>query len=366
MSESPKFLLVWDRMGDYHRSRWKALANVVGNNNVVAGDLGKSDTLYQWGNSEKEHNYVLLSNRPVNQVKPWQVLGTFIRLTRNQEITHICIAGYGRLAYVTMIIVAKMTGKKVLLFAESWYPSNRIIDNLKGIFIRLFVDAFLVSGSRAKAHFSNRLGISTEKLVEKYSVVDNLHFRNEPVSLNGSPVLLCVARFAEEKNLGFLIEVFQSSRLLLKGWELKIIGGGPLKTYLRNKINTPQIKLLDWVSYEELPELYHNSNCFILPSIFEPWGLVVNEAMAAGLPIIVSEQCGCAPDLVQATNGWVFDANDKASLENVFTNLSLLSLEQLIQKGQSSQEIIANYTPEIWAENLLNVLGVSITQKKCE
>ncbi|WP_373551435.1 glycosyltransferase family 4 protein [Haliscomenobacter sp.] len=361
---SPKFLLVWDRMGDYHRSRWKALADAVGNANVIACDLGKSDTLYQWENSEKEHNYFLLSNRPVNQVKPWHVLGAFVALIRKQGITHVCIAGYGRLAYLAMIIVAKMTGKKVLLFAESWYASNRVADNLKGLFIRLFVDAFLVSGNRAKAHFSGRLGISPEKIAEGYSVVDNVHFSNmSPGRGDISPTLLCVARFAAEKNLSLLIEAFQTSALLANGWELKIVGGGPLKAEMENKINTTQIKLLDWVSYEELPSLYHNSNCFILPSLFEPWGLVVNEAMAAGLPIIVSEQCGCAPDLVQTTNGWIFDAKDKVSLDIVFNNLSLLSSEQLTQKGQSSQEIIANYTPEVWAKNVLKVLGVPILQK---
>jgi glycosyltransferase involved in cell wall biosynthesis len=352
-----KILLLWDRMGDYHRARWKALANIIGNKNCHAADLGKGDKLYKWSNTEKNSQYHLLSEKPVEEVKPFEALTAYKKIIRENSITHVCIPGYGRLAYILMLIWSRINGIKVLMFAESWYPGNTITDKLKGLLIKYTTNISFVSGKRAKEHFIKRLKYPEQKIIEGYSTIDNKHFASSTVEKTKPPQLLCVARFAPEKNLPMLIEAFQGSHLS-KSWRLKIVGGGPQKELLKNMIGKSNIELTDWLKYDKLPDLYASSSCFILPSIFEPWGLVVNEAMAAGLPVILSNEVGAIPDLLEKdNNGWSFDAKNKKELINILNKLNNLSSDKIQKMGERSEEIISDFTTEIWAEKIVKAFN---------
>ncbi len=373
--KKPGILLVWNRMGDYHRARWKALQEVT---TTYAADLGAGDTLYQWNNTEAAAGYFLLSNKPVNQPDWYNRVKNFLHLVSGQSINVVCIAGYGQPEYLVFIILGKLLGKKVILFAESWYAGNTITDKLKGLFIKLFCNGILASGKRAKNHFSKRLGFPEHKVETGYSVVDNEHFTKVAAPSQReavkqlffqkalpstcaeeeyfSPVLLCVARFAPEKNLQMLIEAFQESQLV-SNWQLVIVGGGSEEDALNKAIKSDAVTLLPWQPYELLPALYQQASCFILPSTFEPWGLVVNEAMAAGLPVIASEQCGCVPELVKETNGYTFEAEDKASLVETLNHLSTVSQRELKTMGEASGKIIQDFTPQSWAKRIIELAG---------
>jgi glycosyltransferase involved in cell wall biosynthesis len=98
-------------------------------------------------------------------------------------------------------------------------------------------------------------------------------------------------------------------------------------------------------SYDEIPSYYSSAKALILPSRSETWGLVVNEAMAAGLPVIVSQRCGCADDLVtEGDNGWVFDPDAPTALTNILLKLDRLSDEQVRRMGDRSRAIIENWS----------------------
>lgn len=350
-----KLLLLWERMGDYHRARWKALAQLVDREACLAADYGTGDGLYQWANTEREARYFCLSDKPVDKVGTWKAFGSFRRLMKAEGVTHVCVPGYGRLAYVFMMLWARMKGIKVLMFAESWYAGNNYSDLAKSMLVRLCADVCFVSGKRAAGHFVGRLHFPSEHVVEGYSVVNNAHFasgvRTWEEKLKVKPQLLCVARYAPEKNLALLIKAFKQSQLA-GNWQLRIVGGGPLKPELEQLTGDDDIVLDDWLGYDQLPEMYGAAACFVLPSSFEPWGLVVNEAMAAGLPIILSDQVGALPDLLSPGNGWQFKYD---SVEDCVTYLNLLagtSAEKLMLMGEESRKIIDKFTPETWAEEV--------------
>jgi glycosyltransferase involved in cell wall biosynthesis len=104
---------------------------------------------------------------------------------------------------------------------------------------------------------------------------------------------------------------------------------------------------------------YAFAGCFVLPSTREPWGLVVNEAMAAGLPVIVSNRCGCAEDLVHTgQNGYLFDAGADGALESRMNAITNLPASDLARMGLRSQEIISNYSPDRWALEVANCLAI--------
>ena len=257
-----------------------------------------------------------------------------------------------------MIALSKVLGRKVLIFSESWYGKRSFFNVVKSCFLKIFVDAFLVSGTRAKDFAENILKISSKKVAIPYSVVDNEHFKNPKQYNPNAKIMLCMARFSKEKNQEFLINAFLKSKLS-KNWTLKLVGAGPLKEYLENKFKeNDNIKLCNWANYSQLPEIYHNSSFFVLASTFEPWGLVVNEAMSAGLPVACSNAVGAIPDLVTQENGFIFDENNENQLIGVFDKISQLSDNQLLLMSSRSVEIIKGFTPEIWAEKVVKLLNI--------
>jgi 1,2-diacylglycerol 3-alpha-glucosyltransferase len=352
-TKTPKLLLLWDRMGDYHRARWQALSQLIGADNCLAADYGMGDGLYQWENTRQSDKYFCLVAKPVEEVGAWEAFSAFRQLVKGQNITHVCIPGYGRPAYILMLLWARLKGLQILMFAESWYPSNRLADWAKGLLIRATTNVCFVSGKRAAAHFSRRLNFPAKHIIEGYSVVDNQHFahRKSEAAASAKPQLLCVARHAPEKNLGLLIDAFKQSHLAYT-WQLRIVGGGPLKENLSQQIGDSDVLLDDWLPYGALPDMYAAATCFILPSSFEPWGLVVNEAMAAGLPIILSDAVGALPDLLTPENGWSFNHNSVADCVRCLNQLAATSPDQLSQMGASSRQIIQAFTPATWADKV--------------
>jgi len=136
---------------------------------------------------------------------------------------------------------------------------------------------------------------------------------------------------------------------------LVLVGSGPLEEELRSKAKAwciGGLHFVPWKSYEELPHYYALASCFILPSVCEPWGLVVNEAMACGLPVLVSEHCGCAPELCRpGENGFAFDPHCPGRLAQLMREMSS-SDGRLSAFGQTSRRIIASFTPQTWAQAL--------------
>jgi glycosyltransferase involved in cell wall biosynthesis len=112
------------------------------------------------------------------------------------------------------------------------------------------------------------------------------------------------------------------------------------------------VHLIGFQNYPDLPGIYRSVSCAILPSINETWGLVVNEAMASSLPVIVSTACGCVPDLVRdGWNGLVFKAGDREKLAQALLRMSS-NPEVAATMGQNSGQLIAEWSLERFSHNL--------------
>jgi glycosyltransferase involved in cell wall biosynthesis len=95
---------------------------------------------------------------------------------------------------------------------------------------------------------------------------------------------------------------------------------------------------------EELPMFYGVADALVLPSLYEPWGVVVNEAMASGLPVLISKNAGCRPDLVEeGWNGLLFDPSSRDSIAHCLRAFARLSDEQLAAMGEHSKERISGW-----------------------
>lgn len=194
-----------------------------------------------------------------------------------------------------------------------------------------------------------------EQIFYGVNVVDN-HFwsQKEESALENDrknpPYILSIGRLIPKKNFLFLIDAYLSVKDNYEGVipELWIIGEGEeqeiLEQYIKsNKIS--DIRIFPFMSQSDLKQVYRHADGFILASKSdETWGLVINEAMACGLPVIVSNKCGAAQTLVRdGDNGFLFDPFNKGSLVKVLMSFLSLSSESKAQMGHRSMDIIANW-----------------------
>ncbi|WP_162505357.1 glycosyltransferase [Candidatus Arsenophonus triatominarum] len=127
---------------------------------------------------------------------------------------------------------------------------------------------------------------------------------------------LYVGRLSEEKNLSFLVEIFNERQE-----KLIIVGDGPEAYNLKRKAKS-NISFLGYINNKDLKQIYKSVDVFILPSKSEPWGLVIEEALTFGLPVIVSNKVGCKDDLVFKKNGLIFDINNNDSFRICLDDMS--------------------------------------------
>ena len=177
---------------------------------------------------------------------------------------------------------------------------------------------------------------------------------------------LASARFIEKKNLPSLIIAYAEYREKWKGdtpWDLVLLGDGPLRETLNSQLSTlnlhSHVHLPGFKQYDELPVYYALANAFVHPSTTEQWGLVVNEAIASGLPVIVSDRCGCVPELVQG-NGFTFNPMDEQELALLLLKMAKLSHEERQKLADVSYTIAANFSPERFGEGLDRAASVAL------
>lgn len=167
-----------------------------------------------------------------------------------------------------------------------------------------------------------------------------------------------MSRFEAKKNIKGVLNGFARycRSCLGEPWKLVLVGTGSLDGELRRQaaeLNMREnVMFAGPASYAELPSYYGLANALVHGSVCEQWGLVVNEAMASGLPVVVSDRCGCAPELVRmGINGFIFDphnADDLASRLSVIASDAIM-LERM---GRESLALISRYGVENFANGL--------------
>jgi glycosyltransferase involved in cell wall biosynthesis len=250
---------------------------------------------------------------------------------------------------------------------------------IKSRVIRLCSSA-LVGGS-PHAEYMARLGLPHERIFLGYDAVDNDYFtlgaqkaRADAAKLRLSHHLppnyfMASARFVPKKNLPRLLEAFAHYlRLVPAGhepWSLVLLGDGAERDALlklRQNLGLEKaVHLVGAKSYKELPIYYGLASAFVHASTTEQWGLVVNEAMASGLPVLVSSRCGSTPDLVHdGINGFLFAPLDVEDLARKMLNLTQ-SRDRLSTYGLASQNIIADWSPARFARGLTQAIEIAQT-----
>lgn len=160
--------------------------------------------------------------------------------------------------------------------------------------------------------------ISEDRLLKVKESLPTKEALKEKYGLQDKKVFLFVGRLTEVKNVQLLIKSFANLKKGREDIALAIVGDGELReslTALTRELACEDVHFFGYVGFPQNVEFYEAADVFVLPSLHEPWGLVVNEAMIMGLPVIVSSKVGCRKDLVgQGENGFIFEDGDEAGL----------------------------------------------------
>lgn len=287
------------------------------------------------------------------------------RRLRAGRFDALWIHGYARVPHVAAMLAAKSAGVRVLLRDET----NAIGQTRSGarafakraLFwaIDRLVDRYLTIGALNDAHYRN-LGIDPAKLTPMGYAVDNAWFQAriaeaaaEREALRQSlglapqrPIALFAAKLIDRKAPLDLIEAFAAATSE-RDAVLLMAGDGELRPTVEARIAAlgvaERIKLLGFQPQRQLAALYDLCDLFVLPSERETWGLVVNEVMNAGRPVIASDRVGSARDLVRdGVNGFVYPFGDIAALTTRLRE-SLADRERLAAMGRESLTFIEGW-----------------------
>ncbi|HTX76844.1 MAG TPA: glycosyltransferase family 4 protein [Terracidiphilus sp.] len=251
------------------------------------------------------------------------------------------VHGYATANALHGILAAKSLGIPVLVRAESWLhdrgrSSTRLV--LKSLFfagLKRMVDAVLPIGTLNAEYWRYYFGDEVPRFLMPYAV-DNAYFSQRAREADAGraglqaelgleserPVVLFASKLQTRKHCDHLIEAY--ARLAPAAGEeprpyLVIVGDGEERAALERQATATglsSIRFCGFRNQSELPRFFNLASVFVLPSRHEPWGLIVNEVMNAATPAIVSEDVGCAPDLIDdGVNGCIYPVGDIAALE---------------------------------------------------
>jgi glycosyltransferase involved in cell wall biosynthesis len=285
----------------------------------------------------------------------------------------VLVPGYYTLAGLATAVWSKLHGRRSVLMTEStegdhhrsWWKELP-----KRIVLRTLFD-WAIAGGAPHRRYLLRLGFRADRIGRFYDVVDNEFFACNSRSLRSyataedfglpSSYFLYVGRLAEEKNVAGLLRSYMQYRLLGGCWPLVLVGDGPERPRLEQI--SQQSNYASDIRFEglrhsaDLAQYYAFAGCFVLPSKREPWGLVVNEAMASGLPVIVSNRCGCAEELVRGgENGFVFNSDNDQELTGRLLAIAELTPERRGAMGARSFEIVSEFSLESWAAEVARIV----------
>lgn len=231
-------------------------------------------------------------------------------------------------------------------------------------------DTFVPYGNAAMQYLST-IGIPRERMFHGMWSVDNAIYDLTSARDGGRPGeplrWISVGQLVPRKGFSELIDAWgEQSPEFLRENSLWIVGEGPhrhdLEQQIRKRSLSEAIKLLGHKTPEDLAALYRQCDAFVLPTLMDHWGLVVNEAMAAGLPILCSKYAGCHLDLVRPENGVVIDPLDTGAFSEAMTAFWQCR-DRWVGMGTTSQLIISEYTLEATAKAIIEAANAALLRQ---
>lgn len=286
-----------------------------------------------------------------------------------QDIDAVVVGGWGDLSRLVVIEACARAGRPCLVFADSNVRCDRSGATKRALLPLLLrrCAGVLVCGTRGREFF-RRYGVPEERIfVSPYEadievirgvVAADIEAASRRHGLApGRRRLLFSGRLAPEKRIDLLLDAFAELSGLRPDWDLVVAGEGPLGEELRRRVPAAlrdRVIFLGFVdTREELGAVYRSCDVLVLPSDFEPWGVVVSEGAAAGLALVCSDVVGAAADLLaDGVSGRTFKAGSRADLSSALLDVTLP--ERLARYRSAAADAVAR-----WREQADPVRGLA-------
>lgn len=382
-------VVIFINIGSYHAARLRAAYSACQQQgwSLTAVQVTNDTLEHPWGNLEQEITFPLKTLLPKSSTTYAEIAAAVLpSFLDNLKPDVVVIPGWGFPVARAALKWCQRRRKPAIVMSETKWDDERRQwwkEKLKfWLCIRRF-DAALVGG-QLHCDYLVKLGFRSDRIFFGYDAVDNDYFTNQAqlARLNPQaarerqpkipkkPYFIVLTRLLKRKNVHRLVVAFAAYRqqVSTEPWELVICGSGEEEPAIRELINklglNECVHLPGFITYQALGDWYGLASAFVHPALVEPWGLVVNEACAAGLPIICSRTVGAANELVQnGKNGLVFDPENTLDISSALLTISQMDADARTRMGILNQKIIANYSPNNFAEGILKAIAsIPITQ----
>jgi glycosyltransferase involved in cell wall biosynthesis len=301
----------------------------------------------------------ILPRRELVRGGRWIVFsGGVLRALRRLRPAVVVVGGWNQPAFWLAALYSGLARVPLVAWVESTSRDERVGRAWTEVPKRLIVGrcaAFLVPG-RASRDYLLGLGVTEDRITVAPNAVDTSLFgtavdvaRRDRDGLRQTLGLtrctfLCVGRLDREKGIDLLLDAMRDVEA-----DLVVAGRGPEQERLR-ALAPSNVRFAGWLERDELVQWYAAADAFVLPSRSEQWGMVLNEAATAGLPLIATEAVGAAHDLIEdGVNGFRVPTREVAPLTRALARVAADAGLRLTA-GRRSRELARQHTPTAWAE----------------
>jgi glycosyltransferase involved in cell wall biosynthesis len=298
--------------------------------------------------AEKELDSIGIEHKNCNELSPVEM----IMLSRNFDADVLICAGWTVYTFLMLCWLTK--AKRVLITDSKWQATfkQRVAVKIRSIVIRPFFDYAFVPGTPQEI-FMLKLGFSHEKIFKGLFAIAT--FPNEILPISQSErALLYIGRLSPEKGIERMLEGYKLYREISSNpLELWIAGTGAL---YKEDPNLQGVNFLGYIPNFELPSLIQKAMALVLFSQHEPWGVVIAESVANHRPVICSNSCGAAVDLVEdGVNGFVLSDPTPMDISDALQKFESISSLDLQVMSSASQKFAEIYGLDSWVKCLENV-----------
>ncbi len=335
----PTLLFQWTQFAPYQIDRLEAVyEGQVTDLEIVGVAVASRSYTYLWRplKSSRVRTYDLFDDRKYEETTTWQRLVRRLADLRNHKVKYAFLCNYDQLDTLVVALALRILGAKVYSMMESKFddkPRKAWREWLKSFYLLPYHGA-LVTGRRIR-DYVEFLGMPADRLFEGYDTLSVARIRalgGAPIAPGGAPFgvrhFTVVARHVEKKNLFMAIDAYEHYRRLAgpDARALHLCGTGELEEALKADVakrGLVGVQFRGFLEPEVVVKELTTTLALILPSTEEQWGLVINEALAMGLPILCSDNVGARDSLVRtAVNGYIFEPDNFEGLAIIMSRLS--------------------------------------------
>jgi len=366
----------WQNFAPYHVDMLDAVAEHFGERMPICGiELAPLDPFYPWKRSDRCHKFELVTLFPGMSFDKLSRTRRFFALRRaiaKKACKHVFLCHYQEMEVFFLAIYLRLTGRRVFIIQDSKFDDKKrylIREILKVLWYKPYNGA-IVASKRTKDYL-RLLGFQEDKLFAGYDVISIDRVRQ----LAGTPTapggvaykdrhFAVIARLVPKKNISLALKAYglYAKALGDKARHLAICGSGELEDRLREEakeLGLTNVEFRGWLSEQEVAGTLGATLALIVPSTEEQWGLIVNNALAMGVPVLCSDNVGARDYLVKSgVNGYVFEPDNADGLAYFMKRLTVDEAEWK-RFAKNSLKLADRGDVEIFVRNVEKVVGLA-------